>query len=128
MFTVSPGHMFIPQSGETGRANCSKLPGHSHFYFKCLYTSERQIKTSPSRSKFVTQNMDWLKKKENGFTSTCRGPACAVAGPPRRKNILSTGSFPLPPHSSTHVSFPPSPRNERSLRGLDRVSGTAMAD
>lgn len=70
--------------------------------------------------------MDWLKEKS--FISIPRDPAYAVAGPSRHRNILSIGFFPLPSRSSTHVSVPPSPRNETSLRGLDNESGIAMAD
>lgn len=72
--------------------------------------------------------MDWLKKGERFHLSSHRGPAWAVGDPSKHKNILSTGFVPLPTHSSTHVSVPPSPRNETSLCGLDRESGTAMAD
>lgn len=65
-------------------------------------------------------------RKGRGFISIPKDPACAGAGPSKHRNILSTGSFPLP-SSSTRASVQSSPRNETFLRS-EQESGMAGAD
>ena len=77
----------------------------------------------------MTQDMAWLQKGAR-FQLASQGtrPVPWLADPPRRRNILSTGFFPVSTRSSTRVSAPSSPRDETFLRGLDGESGTAMAE
>lgn len=101
----------------------------------CLGYSFKKTKNKNKKTQCIQQELisnsrsELAERKEKSSISTHRDSVGAVwLGPPRPGNILSTGFFPLPTHSSPRVSLASSPRNEPSLRGLDRESGTAMAD